>query len=146
MYELVAQFMEETNTDVDTAWTHLLDAGWKFQLALEAFYNTEPQGSELTDMEDLESDMEDLEGEMEAAEISDEMTDLESEEEAGEMEDRGTVTDNKTVSTSYQNSKLLTNSQCRHGKRPLQRRIHTLIGSQWRRERGSKPLSSRSPS
>lgn len=109
MYGLVARFVGETNIDVDAAWKYLMSAGWKFHLALEAFYNTEPQESELTDMEnqDLEGDMEDLEGDvgdqgsdMEATEISVEMTDLESEEEAGEVGDQRTVTD-KSVSFPY---------------------------------------------
>lgn len=89
MYDLVARFMGETKPDVDAAWKHLLEAGWKYNVALQAFYNAEPAGSELTDVGDLESDME-------AASLSDEMSDLQSEDHLGEEGESGTVTDTDT--------------------------------------------------
>ncbi|KAI4127197.1 MAG: hypothetical protein LQ347_004693, partial [Umbilicaria vellea] len=89
MYDLVAQFMGETQPDVDAAWEHLLEAGWNYHVALQAFYNTEPAGSELTDVGDLESDME-------VASLADEMSDLESEDRLGEEGEPGTVTDTDT--------------------------------------------------
>lgn len=96
MYDLVARFMGETRPDVDAAWTHLLQAEWKFNVALQAFYNSEPAGSELSDVGDLESDME-------AESLSDEMSDVESKDHAGEDSEPETVadTDDKKVSEVY---------------------------------------------
>lgn len=96
MYDLVARFMGETRPDVDAAWTHLLQAEWKFNVALQAFYNSEPAGSELSDVGDLESDME-------AESLSDEMSDVESKDHGAEDSEPGTVadTDDKKVSEVY---------------------------------------------
>ena len=72
MYNMVARFAGETFVAVDAAWQYLIEAEWKFERALEAFYNAEPEGSDLTDVADLES-----------------------EEEAEEVKEQRTVTENK---------------------------------------------------
>lgn len=96
MYNIVARFMGETKPDVDAAWTHLLEAKWNFNVALQSFYNTEPEGPELTDVEELESYME-------TADSSSELSDLESEDEPDGVDNPRTITDTKSVSTAYPN-------------------------------------------